>query len=253
MASYNLGTALVDLGNAEEAELHLRHAADGAQLDTRQRAMYNLGHLYLTRALESSDPSALIPLLTEAIASNRVALLLDPGDEDARWNLALAQRTLDSLGAASGEILAETEEQDIEDVGETQETETSSETAEATEGPKPDEADPRETRSSSSDNSQPPEGGTGSAAEAAVAADAASNSNPGDQRAAEFRGTLRPPTQGAREAQAGQDQGSITEAAAISIIEAISDEPERLIQGLLWSQRPDVEWWAGEAFPGGSW
>jgi len=41
-------------------------------------------------------------VLRAAIAEYRSALLLDPSDEDAKWNLELAQRLLEVLGGGGG-------------------------------------------------------------------------------------------------------------------------------------------------------
>jgi hypothetical protein len=61
---------------------------------------------------------ATVSALMAAVASNRLALRLDPADESARWNLALAQDWLDALappedeapssGSDSGEVPEDT-------------------------------------------------------------------------------------------------------------------------------------------------
>ena len=51
---------------------------------------------------------------------------------------------------------------------------------------------------------------------------------------------------------AGEDPGPLTEAEALRLVEVISDDPEQLLWGILWSHRPDVAWWA-ESYPGGDW
>jgi hypothetical protein len=95
-AAFNLGTALMSVGSAE-AEEFLRFATELGDPAAIQRAYYNLGRLFLARAEEAPDPEVAIPQLSGAVASGRAALQLDPEDEDARWNLALAQMRLDSL------------------------------------------------------------------------------------------------------------------------------------------------------------
>jgi len=97
-AFYNLGTALLTLG-IPDAERYLQVAAEAADSATAQRGNYNLGYRLLTRLEESGEPDSWIPLLLAAVGSNRTALRLDPGDEDARWNLALAQRLFEDLTA----------------------------------------------------------------------------------------------------------------------------------------------------------
>ena len=46
---------------------------------------------------------ATVNALRGAVASNRLALRLDPADESARWNLALAQDWLDALAPPEDE------------------------------------------------------------------------------------------------------------------------------------------------------
>ena len=93
-ASYNLGTALLP-SDAVAAEHHLRRAVQGVDSLTRQRGYYNLGYRFLIGVEEWFRPDSAMSLLAAAIRSNRAALRLDPAYEDARWNLALAQRMLD--------------------------------------------------------------------------------------------------------------------------------------------------------------
>ncbi len=95
-AAFNLGTALMGLG-APEAEEYLRFATELGDPAAIQRAYYNLGSLFFERAEEATAPELAISQLSGAVASGRAALQLDPEDEDARWNLALAQMKLDSL------------------------------------------------------------------------------------------------------------------------------------------------------------
>lgn len=95
-AVYNLGTALLALG-APEAERYLLVATEGGDSAAAQRGYYNLGYRFLTRFGEVAAPDSAIQLLAAAVGSSRAALRLDPRDQDARWNLALAQSMLDSL------------------------------------------------------------------------------------------------------------------------------------------------------------
>jgi len=94
--AYNLGTALMALGSPE-AEEYLRFATELYDSAAMQRAYYNLGRLYLTRAGEALAPELAITQLVGAVNNGRLALRLDPRDEDARWNLAMAQHMLDAL------------------------------------------------------------------------------------------------------------------------------------------------------------
>jgi hypothetical protein len=94
--AYNLGTALLAL-DSPEAEEYLRFATELYDSAAMQRAYYNLGRLFLTRAGAAVAPELAITQLTGAVNNGRLALRLDPGDDDARWNLALAQSMLESL------------------------------------------------------------------------------------------------------------------------------------------------------------
>jgi hypothetical protein len=99
--AYNLGTAMLALGSTE-AEDYLRLAAGGVDSAAAQRGNYNLGLLLLRRSHEAEEADIAVSLLTAAVASNRLALRLDPADADARWNLALSQSLLDSMGGLAG-------------------------------------------------------------------------------------------------------------------------------------------------------
>jgi len=93
---YNLGTALAVL-DSPAAEVELGRASPGGTPEIRHRAEYNLGVLRLERALESSDPDSVRTAAEGAVEANRAALRLRPGDPDAKWNLAMAARLLDSI------------------------------------------------------------------------------------------------------------------------------------------------------------
>ena len=96
LRAYNLGTALLEAGS-DEAERHLERAAAGPDRNVAQKAHYNVGYHLVGLAGGSSDQVATVALLLGAIRNNRIALRLDPADEDARWNLAVAQRRFETL------------------------------------------------------------------------------------------------------------------------------------------------------------
>jgi len=102
IAAYNLGTALME-AEADEAGLYLELAAAGPDPVVAQRAHYNAGYHLLTAADGSDDPILSLSLALASIANNRAAVRLDPEDEDARWNLALAQRMFDSFASRDDE------------------------------------------------------------------------------------------------------------------------------------------------------
>lgn len=99
---YNLGTALLRLGRYDEAESHLREALSSVAPDLRQRTYYNLGNRFLSAARSSRDPRQQSSLLENALEAYKRALRLRPGDQDAKWNLELAQREQDRQASLGG-------------------------------------------------------------------------------------------------------------------------------------------------------
>lgn len=94
--TYNLGTALLSQGSSE-SDQHLLGAAEAADDRVRQRARYNLGYDYLTRIDPNMEADSAKQLVESSIENSRAALRLQRDDEDALWNLALAQRMRDSI------------------------------------------------------------------------------------------------------------------------------------------------------------
>jgi tetratricopeptide (TPR) repeat protein len=98
---YNLGTSLLRLGRYDEARPHLEAAARSRPL--AGRAAYNAGNTDLAPAAAGKTaPEQREPALRRAVARYREALLRDPGDADARWNLELAQRMLNAEQKGGG-------------------------------------------------------------------------------------------------------------------------------------------------------
>lgn len=95
---YNLGSTLAALG-AQEAELELSRALAGGTREIRGRAQYNTGHLRLTRALSALEPDSVREHAALAVTANRAAIRMRPQDADAKWNLAMSLRLLDSIDA----------------------------------------------------------------------------------------------------------------------------------------------------------
>lgn len=219
---YNLGTALLSV-EADSALRPLRAAAGAADSMVAQRGFYNLGYLFLSSVGPGTPPDTAIPLLLAAIGSNRAALRRAPGDERARWNLALAQRMLDSLGPspAGGTGMNSSSQQSnipSEQQLATSELETTGEArASSTEA---DEAFQRQTGSVQAGSSA-------------------------DQRAS-IQG-------GESEASAGRDPGAMNRIQALRLVRGMGDDPAQAIRGLLWAHRPAVAWWNREPFPGGNW
>jgi Ca-activated chloride channel family protein len=93
----NAGTALLAVApTAEEARDVLRRAAGSLDVEVRFRALYNLGLLSLR--LAGTDSVNRDAHLADARARYREALLLKPGDADAKWNLELAVRASSPQG-----------------------------------------------------------------------------------------------------------------------------------------------------------
>jgi hypothetical protein len=99
--AYNFGTALLGVGSPV-ADAHLAAAASAADPMVRVRALYNLGLWHLLRARDSGSADSVRAHAGRSVNANKDALRLEPGRADARWNLALAQRMLDSLNAQGG-------------------------------------------------------------------------------------------------------------------------------------------------------
>ncbi|HEX6751911.1 MAG TPA: tetratricopeptide repeat protein [Longimicrobium sp.] len=93
---YDLGTALLRLGRWDDARPHLEAAAETRVAALRQRAHYNAGNADLEpvfRRRVTGDEQRR-ERLERAIRHYKEALLLRPGDMDAKWNLELALRLL---------------------------------------------------------------------------------------------------------------------------------------------------------------
>ncbi len=99
---YNLGTALLRMGRYEEARQHLEVATRAQDALVRQRAYYNAGNTDLEPAFRAPATEARREQLQRAVAAYREALRLDSADEDAKWNLELAERLLRQETAGGG-------------------------------------------------------------------------------------------------------------------------------------------------------
>lgn len=104
---YNLGTTLLRLGRHDEARPHLEAAARlRSRADLPVRAEYNAGNADLAPVAAGRVPKEQRrERLLRAIGHYRRALLRNPSDADAKWNLELAQRLLreEAGGGGGGE------------------------------------------------------------------------------------------------------------------------------------------------------
>jgi hypothetical protein len=104
---YNFGTALLDAGSPV-AEVELARVAVTEDATVRADALYNLGRWHLLRARDARASDSVRTQADLAIGANKQVLRLEPGHGDARWNLAIAQRMLDSVNAEAGSAGSET-------------------------------------------------------------------------------------------------------------------------------------------------
>jgi Ca-activated chloride channel family protein len=100
---YNLGTALMQAGQLEDAVAALERAATTATSeDLRYGALYNLGLCYLRQARDAKSGEATNAYASSAEAYKR-ALQLRPGEVAAKWNYELAsqEKSKSSSGGAN--------------------------------------------------------------------------------------------------------------------------------------------------------
>ena len=90
---YNSGNALYRLGRYDEAARRFRDALAGSP-ELRQKSYYNMGTTLL-KASETAVPKAKGGILRQAVAAYERALLIDPRDSVAKWNLELTLRQLE--------------------------------------------------------------------------------------------------------------------------------------------------------------
>lgn len=95
LVRYNLGTVLLRNGHHAVARPHLEAAAESDSDAIRQPALYNLGNSDLEPAFAGRASGIDRESLVRAINAYKGALLLQPADQDAKWNLELARRLMD--------------------------------------------------------------------------------------------------------------------------------------------------------------
>jgi Ca-activated chloride channel family protein len=92
--AYDVGNTDYRLGKFERAEEQF-HAAEGGPPALQERAEYNLGNAYLWQARGEYDHATKKMALKAAVESYESALVLDPRDVDAKWNLEVALKRLE--------------------------------------------------------------------------------------------------------------------------------------------------------------
>lgn len=95
---YNLGTALA-VSRAEGADAELARAEATGDPEIRSLASYNSGFLNLDRAMGTHLADSVRIHASASVEANRTALRLRPDNGDAKWNLAMALRLMDSIDA----------------------------------------------------------------------------------------------------------------------------------------------------------
>jgi hypothetical protein len=95
---YNLGTTLAEADDPA-ARAELARALSAASRDIRARAQYNTGLLHLEEALGAGAPDSVRTQAEAAVEANAATLRLLPDNDDAKWNLAMSLRLLDSIDA----------------------------------------------------------------------------------------------------------------------------------------------------------
>lgn len=95
---YNLGTALA-VAREAGADAELARARATGDSEIRSLASYNSGFLNLDRALGTHLADSVRIHANASVEANRTALRLRPDNGDAKWNLAMALRLMDSIDA----------------------------------------------------------------------------------------------------------------------------------------------------------
>jgi Ca-activated chloride channel family protein len=98
---YNYGTALILAGRADEGIETLERAALSPDLETRYRALFNLGYVFLQRG-RSLEGDAATQAFAAAVDAYKRALRARPDEIDAKWNYELARRRQRAGGGGGG-------------------------------------------------------------------------------------------------------------------------------------------------------
>jgi hypothetical protein len=98
---YNSGNVSYRLGRFPEAERRYQGALAGGR-PLRERTYFNLGNSYVWQARAEYDRVGKRSALRAAVDSYEEALLIDPQDRDAKWNLEIALLRLEDAEDSAG-------------------------------------------------------------------------------------------------------------------------------------------------------
>jgi hypothetical protein len=98
---YNLGTTLLRVGVSSAAS-ELAASTESPDADVRVSGLYNLGLWNLVQAMDAEVADSARAYTLASVDASKDALRSSPGRDDARWNLAMAQRMLDSIESSDG-------------------------------------------------------------------------------------------------------------------------------------------------------
>lgn len=98
---YNLGTTLLRLG-APGAFEELLAGSSTSDEGQRVHALYNIGLWSLIQSILAPTTDSVLYHAQYSVEANKAALRLDPGHENAKWNLAFAQRILETSAPEQG-------------------------------------------------------------------------------------------------------------------------------------------------------
>ena len=101
LLEYNSGNVSYRLGRFSEAERRYQGALGGARA-LRERTYFNLGNSYVWQARAEYDRVGKRSALRAAVDSYEEALLIDPHDRDAKWNLEIALLRLEDAEDSAG-------------------------------------------------------------------------------------------------------------------------------------------------------
>lgn len=91
---FDLGNTAYRLGKFDNASGEF-HTAQAGTERLRERALYNLGNTYVWQARGDYDHEGKVRELRAAVEAFEGALVIDPHDVDAKWNLEVALRRLE--------------------------------------------------------------------------------------------------------------------------------------------------------------